>query len=367
MKQRKAINERCKRNLEYLKNHFTPEYLESMSDPKEYVVGFGNNNKSFCYLVEAGTKEIGDIRGATSSKFGLWYGTHGDDKELKYRATKQHFDGDVDKAFNSLKNEIARIIRKSEQLTVFKEIKSILSPMFKYKIMYIYNPSIMLPAFFLEDLQHFEDCLGLPISKKFEDAQKSLLAYRDSNYCNQTNHEFMSWLYSEYGKFNVSQTKDVNEEADNKLNKKLLKEKAPTEQYETHPVDKVDLKKGNGGSLYYPRDPKVAAIALNNADYKCENNEEHECFIRRSNDLPYTEVHHLIPLACHYKFNKSLDIPENIISLCSNCHNEIHYGKNADQLIEKFYNLRKDKLKEAGIEITLKALLDMYHRIGETK
>ena len=38
-----------------------------MSDPKEYVVGFGNNNKAFCYLVEAGTKEIGDIRGATLS------------------------------------------------------------------------------------------------------------------------------------------------------------------------------------------------------------------------------------------------------------------------------------------------------------
>jgi hypothetical protein len=57
-----------------------------MTDKKEYVVGWGSDNKSFCYLVEVGTKELGEIRGANSSKFGLWYGTHGEDKEIKYRA-----------------------------------------------------------------------------------------------------------------------------------------------------------------------------------------------------------------------------------------------------------------------------------------
>jgi len=363
----RKINERCRRSWNYLTTHFTSEYISKMPDMKEYVIGFGPQNKSFCYLVEVGTKEIGEIRGATSSKFGLWYGTHGKDKTLKYRATKQYFNEDVNKAFADLKVEIAKVINESQKLTVFREIPSILSDMFKYKIMYLYNPKIMLPSFYLEDLQHFEDCLELKISKSFEDAQKQLTKYRDDNLPQLDNHSFMCRLYERYGKFNVTQTKEINELADNKLNKKLLNEKEPTEEYLTHPVPKVELKKSGKESLFYPRDSKMAAHALKNAKYKCENDINHECFIRRSNGKPYTEVHHLIPLAYHYKFDTSLDIPENIISLCSNCHNEIHYGKRADELIEKFYNERKDKLAEAGIVISLKTLLEMYHKIGDSK
>lgn len=366
-KERK-IKQSVQRNWDYLVSHFTPEYIEQMEDPKEYVVGFTSSNKSFCYLVEAGTKELGDIRGATSSKFGLWYGTHGDDKEVKYRATKQHFNGDVDKAFSEIKKALAKLIRDAIQLKEFKDLKSLISGMFKYKIMYLYNPNIMLPSFVLEDLQHFEDCLGKKrASKSFEEAQKYLLDYKNKNFPHITNHEFMSYLYDTFGRYNVAQTKDINEEADNQLNKKVLKEKEPIEQYVTKPVEKATLKKGGEGGLYYPRDPKMAAIALRNAGHKCENNSQHECFIRRSINMPYTEVHHLIPLAYHYKFEKSLDIPENIISLCSNCHNEIHYGRDADVLIKKLFEERKDKLHQAGIDIEIEDLLEMYHKIGEHK
>ena len=367
MNKNRKISDRTQKNWDYLVTHFTPEYIESMTDKKEYVVGYGSGNKSFCYLVEAGTKELGDIRGATSSKFGLWYGTHGEDKTIKYRATKQHFNGDVDKAFNDIKTALAKLIREAKGLTEFKDLKSILSGMFKYKIMYLYNPGIMLPSFVLEDLQHFEDCFGLPISKTFEKAQKSLINYRNQNLPHLNNHEYMSYLYSEFGRFNVSQTKEINEDADNQLNKKILKEKEPTEAYITKPVEKAKLKKGGEGGLYYPRDPKMAAIALRNANHKCENNRNHECFLRRANSMPYTEVHHLIPLAYHYKFEKSLDIPENIVSLCSNCHNEIHYGKDADLLITKLFNERKQKLHDAGVDITIEELIEMYHRIGEHK
>jgi len=367
MSKNRKISERTRKNWDYLVTHFTPEYIESMTDPKEYVVGFGSGNKSFCYLVEAGTKELGDIRGATSSKFGLWYGTHGDDKEVKYRATKQHFGGDIDKAFNDIKVALAKLIREAKDLTEFRDLKSLIYGMFKYKIIYLYNPNVMLPSFVLEDLQHFEDCLGLKMSKTFEKAQKELIAYRNQHFPQMDNHDYMSFLYTEFGRYNVSQTKEINEDADNQLNKKLLKEKEPTEEYVTKPVEKANLKKGGEGGLYYPRDPKMAAIALRNAGHKCEYNTSHECFIRRSTAIPYTEVHHLIPLAYHYKFEKSLDIPENIVSLCSNCHNEIHYGRDADKLIEQLFNERKDKLHAAGIDVTLDELLEMYHRIGEHK
>ena len=361
------INKKTQENLNYLRSHFTPEYIELMTDKKEYVVGFGSRNKSFCYLVEAGTKDIGEIRGATSSKFGLWFGTYGDDKEPKYRATKKNFGGDVEKAFEDIKVALAKLIREAQNMHEFRDVKSLFSNMFKYKIIYLYNPEIMLPSFLLEDMNRFEDHLGLKISDTFEKAQKSLLEYKRVNCPDQTNFAFMCNLYMEYGKNDVSNTKEINEEADNKLNKDILKEKDPIEEYVTKPVEKAQLKKTNEGSYYYPRDSKMAAISLKNANHRCENDINHDCFIRKSVNVPYTEVHHLIPLAYHYKFKKSLDIPENIVSLCSNCHNLIHYGRDADELITKLFNERKEKLRQAGIDITLEQLLEMYHKIGEHK
>ena len=76
--------------------------------------------------------------------------------------------------------------------------------------------------------------------------------------------------------------------------------------------------------------------------------------------MPYMEPHHLVPLAFSDSFDVSLDVEENVVSLCSTCHNCIHYGSDAAKLIEKLYKQRKDLLKQVGIEVTLDELLDMY-------
>ena len=60
------------------------------------------------------------------------------------------------------------------------------------------------------------------------------------------------------------------------------------------------------------------------------------------------------------QFDVSLDVEENIISLCSNCHNEIHYGEDADRLIRELYVKRKDYLVRAGIVVSENNLLFMY-------
>lgn len=70
----------------------------------------------------------------------------------------------------------------------------------------------------------------------------------------------------------------------------------------------------------------------------------HPTFIRKKSDKKYTEPHHLIPMAFSDEFDVSLDVEENIVSLCSNCHNQIHYGKDADVLLRKLYEERKDEL-----------------------
>ena len=77
--------------------------------------------------------------------------------------------------------------------------------------------------------------------------------------------------------------------------------------------------------------------------------------------MRYMETHHLLPLEYWKDFNNSLDVEANIVCLCSNCHNEIHYGKYADKLIEPLYEKRKQELEAAGIAIDLDDLLDMYN------
>ena len=108
------------------------------------------------------------------------------------------------------------------------------------------------------------------------------------------------------------------------------------------------------------RSRKIAENALILANFKCEIDNEHFTFIRKNQNIPYTEAHHLVPLAYAELFNCSLDVEENIVSLCSTCHNQIHYGKDAELLIRKLYASRKELLRDAGIILSEQELLEMY-------
>ena len=88
----------------------------------------------------------------------------------------------------------------------------------------------------------------------------------------------------------------------------------------------VQANKRENKSKTYIRDPKVGRYALNLADYKCEVESNHKTFICKGSKKPYLESHHLVPISYQENFDVSLDVPANIVALCSNCHNEIHYG-----------------------------------------
>lgn len=108
------------------------------------------------------------------------------------------------------------------------------------------------------------------------------------------------------------------------------------------------------------RDQNIAENALKMAHYKCEINNTHPSFIRKTNGSNYMEPHHLIPLEFQEYFKFSLDVEANIVSLCSNCHNEIHYGINNEKLITRLYYERYEKLLNAGLSISLEILLLFY-------
>lgn len=95
----------------------------------------------------------------------------------------------------------------------------------------------------------------------------------------------------------------------------------------------------SGNRIIYPRDSSVAKRALGRANHLCEVNPSHISFLRRNGHVLYMEPHHLIPISFTDYFGVNLDREQNIFSLCSNCHNQIHYGKKEDirELIAKLF------------------------------
>ena len=99
---------------------------------------------------------------------------------------------------------------------------------------------------------------------------------------------------------------------------------------------------------------------LKKANHKCEVDSEHEVFLRRNVDVGYTESHHLVPMAYSDIFDVSLDVEENMVSLCSHCHNLLHYGKDFERVLEKLYYERVNHLNKVGIYISFDQLREMY-------
>ena len=115
-----------------------------------------------------------------------------------------------------------------------------------------------------------------------------------------------------------------------------------------------------GNRIIYPRNRQTAINALSHARFRCEINPSHQTFLRKQSMKPYTEPHHLIPISRQDRFNVSLDVEENIVSLCSTCHNHIHYGVGAEELLLKLFHERKELLRSVGIEISEEELLSFY-------
>ena len=159
----------------------------------------------------------------------------------------------------------------------------------------------------------------------------------------------------------VSQMEEKNADAflSNEVNNLLSQKGFQASGYSGKPKEKSMPIFANGHKVY-PRNRFVALNGLYIANNTCEIGFSHKSFIRKNSDVKYMEPHHLVPMSYSDKFKVSLDVEENIICLCSNCHNEIHYGKNAKELVVQLYEKRKDMLRKVGINISLNELLSMY-------
>lgn len=91
-------------------------------------------------------------------------------------------------------------------------------------------------------------------------------------------------------------------------------------------LDKAPKKPGKKivETTIYIRNPYVVAEVLDRANGTCERCKSIAPFKRKSDDSPYLEVHHRVPLS-----ENGDDTVENALALCPNCHRELHFGINA--------------------------------------
>ncbi len=327
---------------------------------ESYVLGKGR--QTFCYLLEHYLNDYGCILGSTSFKFGVYYGKTKQDKHMKYRFSHKFGDTPL-VAFNKVKQEIVQLLNAGKSLDETTINLSMLSPMIRNKILFIYYPNYFLPIYADSHLDYFLKCLQ--ISNSFANSlekQKALLLWKNNDSISQiwSPLVFSKFLYNTFKK-PVKDFQQVEKRADDDL---VHKTANISYHHVSTPV--IDTPKPIGkqisinGAPVYARDCTVAKQALQQAKFLCEYDNTHDCFIRKKSPVGYTEPHHLIPMCQQNNFQVSIDVEANIISLCSNCHNKIHYGKDYQTILISLYNQRKERLKKAGIDISLTQLVSYY-------
>lgn len=152
----------------------------------------------------------------------------------------------------------------------------------------------------------------------------------------------------------------------------------PSDSQDAHYQEKVDISdpqaKDNGLPIKknkkvkttlnrYVGDPKITKRALLNASYKCEYDPSHITFINEITGKNYVEGHHLIPLSAQDQFDYSIDVPENIVSLCPNCHRKIHKASKLQkkEMIYKLFTIREQGLIKRGIFTTQEYIEKLYY------
>lgn len=131
---------------------------------------------------------------------------------------------------------------------------------------------------------------------------------------------------------------------------------------EDTPVEKAEPVIDREGKAKYPRSPRVRDDAKDAANYHCEHNPSHETFLSSDGEHNYVEAHHLIPMEFQDEFEYSLDVPANVVALCSSCHAKIHHGsaRVKEVVIRDLYEKRKKRLDDAGIHVDISDLIMKY-------
>ena len=140
---------------EKIRKQFVMDYnIKNLEKLTKETYCTGINKTTFCYRIEHELKDLGDMRGAFASKFGLYYGRLGNDTEKKYRIVPK-FGTNPDSAMNEIKKQIINLLKAAENDNKQDIRNNKLSQIFKSKILGTYFPNKYLNIYSEEHLDFF--------------------------------------------------------------------------------------------------------------------------------------------------------------------------------------------------------------------
>jgi 5-methylcytosine-specific restriction protein A len=88
--------------------------------------------------------------------------------------------------------------------------------------------------------------------------------------------------------------------------------------------------------------------------------------VSRKTKKNYVEAHHFVPFSYQARFSHSLDVEENVVVLCPNCHRKLHHGTAAEKAgpLEQLFTERKTALDARGILVSLTDVRAMYRSLS---
>ena len=166
---------------------------------RAYVVG--HHEPSFCNLVESGSKAWANIQGATSRKFGVYFGRTKSDPARKYRFAER-FGNTPEEAFAAVRAALIDLVALggANQPNFAAIDANPLSQMFKAKILSLYYPERFLGVCSSEHLALLADKLGFAHGMPSSQYQNLLLKAKRADPAARTWSEpkFMAYLYRIY-------------------------------------------------------------------------------------------------------------------------------------------------------------------------
>ncbi|AOX43736.1 hypothetical protein S100390_v1c03930 [Spiroplasma sp. NBRC 100390] len=117
-------------------------------------------------------------------------------------------------------------------------------------------------------------------------------------------------------------------------------------------------KKYNIKSTKVKRNKKIVDQILSKSGNKCFFDKKHYSFTSPKMDN-YLEAHHIVPVSMKDSFSQDLDVEENMIAICPNCHKSFHYSIN-DNKIKIIDEVWKKKTSLSKLKITKNEILQIY-------
>lgn len=197
----KKLNADIKLHEEFL-SLFPREKIEEMNID-EYVIG--KKTKSFCWWVERNLSDLGDIGGGrltAYSRFGIYFNKEINDYVFGSKKTKKTKFGDnKEEIFKNIIQKITKLLDDLEKKKYDELINNELNPLFKNKLIYLYDPENWIPIYGDDDLSDI--LLMLEISYNNDDdrinkRRKLFWFLKSLNRSDITPLLFMKFIYSQY-------------------------------------------------------------------------------------------------------------------------------------------------------------------------